>query len=69
VLPSPPEPKGVPLGEIVALLLTSERRDVELAPGIAHLHVPTTVDEVRKGDSVAVVVEGVGAMHLADAEI
>src|SRR6187200_545499 len=42
-----------PLGRVLPLLLASERRDVEIAPGGADVLVAAVVDEVGSEDPVA----------------
>src|SRR3954469_15993002 len=50
-------------------LLPSQRRDVEVIPGAAHLLVAPALDEIGAEDPVAVAEEHVGPVPLVDAEI
>src|SRR6266702_8523956 len=50
-------------------LLAAEWRDVEVVPGATHLLVAAALDQIGAEDSVAVAVEHVRPVPLADAEI
>src|SRR4051794_8007629 len=56
----------VALRRVLPLLLAAERRDVEVAPGRAHVLVAAVVDEVGPEDVVAVAQERVRAVPLID---
>src|SRR5215207_7608458 len=59
----------VALGRVLPLLLASERGDVEVRPGAAHVLVAAAVDEVGAEDLVTLADERVGAVPLAHAEV
>src|SRR5215218_8327498 len=60
----------VALGRVLPVLLTAERRHVEIGPDAAERLVAAGVDEVGAEDPVVVVaVEGVGAVPLVHAEV
>ena len=72
VVPDPPLVRlvlRVALGRVLPLLLPTERGDVEVVPGVAHLLVAAGVDEVGAVHLVAVTDERVGAVPLVDAEV
>src|SRR5215211_5766493 len=59
----------VALRRVLPLLLASQRGDVEVGPGAAHVLVAPVVDEVGPEDLLAVPYEGVGAVPLAHPEV
>src|SRR5215475_7040752 len=72
VVPVPPLVRrglGVTLWRVLPSLLTTERRDVEIAPGAPHRLVATAVDEVRAEYPLAVAEEHVVAVPFIDAEV
>src|SRR5438876_11693926 len=72
VVPVPPFVRpglGVTLRRVLPLLLTPERRDVEVAPGAAHRLVAAAVDEVGAEHLVTVAEEHVVAVPFIDAEV
>jgi NAD(P)-dependent dehydrogenase (short-subunit alcohol dehydrogenase family) len=59
----------IALGRVLPLLLTAERRDVEVTPGCPHRLVAPIVDEVGAEYPLAVTEEGIGAVPLVHAEV
>src|SRR5262249_52647314 len=59
----------IALRRVLPLLLTAERRDIQVAPGASHRLVAPEVDEVGPVDSLAVADEGVGPVPLVHAEV
>src|SRR5262245_53228405 len=59
----------VALRRVLPLLLASQRRDVQVGPGAAHMLVAAAVDEVGAEDLLVVADEGVGAVPLAHPEV
>src|SRR5438477_11099837 len=71
VVPDPPLVRrglGITLRRVLPLLLTPERSDVEVVPGVSHLLVAAVVDEVGAEQAVAIADEHVRAMPLIHAE-
>src|SRR6266513_3888402 len=72
VVPDPPLVRrglGIVLRRVLPLLLTPERSDIEVVPGVSHLLVAAVVDEVGAEQAVAVADERVRAMPLLHAEV
>src|SRR5215813_2737427 len=59
----------IALRRILPLLLTAERRDIQVAPSASHRLVAPEVDEVGPVDPLAVADEGVGPVPLVHAEV
>src|SRR5215471_5411236 len=72
IVPVPPLVRrslGVALRRVLPSLLTSERRDIEVAPGGPHRLVAAAVDEVCAEHPLAVAEEHVVAVPFVDAEV
>src|SRR6266481_7976694 len=71
VVPVPPLVRrglGVTLWRVLPILLTAERRDIEVAPGGPHRLVAACVDEVGAEHPIAVAEKHVVAVPFIDAE-
>src|SRR5262249_6411866 len=72
VVPVPPLVRRglrVTLWRILPSLLTTERRDIQVAPDGSHRLVAAVIDEVRAKHLVAIEVERVVAVPFIDAEV
>src|ERR1700719_1303818 len=72
VVPVPPLVRpalGIALRRILPLLLTPERRDVEVAPNGAHRLIAAAADEIGAEHALAVTDEGVVAVPFVDPEV
>src|SRR6478752_8863588 len=72
VVPVPPLVRpalGVALPRVLPLLLTAERRHVEVAPDGAHRLVPAAVDHVSPEHAIAVADECIVAVPFIHAEV
>src|SRR5205823_6668089 len=72
VVPDPPLVRRglwITLRRVLPLLLTPERSDVEVVPGVPHLLIAAVIDEVASKHAVAVADERVRAVPLVHAEV
>src|SRR5437868_13521497 len=72
VMPVPPLVRrglGVTLWRVLPTLLTSKRRDIEIAPDGPHRLIAAVVDEVRAEHLIALADENIVTVPLIDTEV